>query len=126
MKVKKGQSMVEIAIVLPILLLLLCAIIDFGRILYASMHLNLVTQEAVRMSSLGSSDNEIDNYINTNVDLPDKDTIVVNISPNDLTRNPGDYVTLKITYEVNYITPIISNFIPSPFEVSTQSTMRVE
>ncbi len=126
MKIKKGQAMVEIAIVLPILILLLCSIIDFGRILYSSMHLNLITQEAVRMSALGNSDYEIGTYINTNVDLPDKDTIVIDISPIDSVRNSGDYVTLKITYEINYITPIISSFIPSPFEVSTQSTMRVE
>jgi Flp pilus assembly protein TadG len=126
MKIKKGQAMVEMAIILPIFLLLLCAVLDFGRILYASINLNMITQEAVRMGGLGKSDYDILQYINEEVTLPDKDTMIVNIEPSDLSRNSGDYVTLKITYEINYITPIIGNVIASPFEVVTQSTIRVE
>jgi Flp pilus assembly protein TadG len=126
MKIKRGQAMVEIAIILPIFLLLLCAVLDFGRILYASINLNMITQEAVRMGGLGKSDYEIMQYVNEEVKLPDKETMIVNIDPSDALRNSGDYVTLKITYEVKYITPIIGNIINSPFEVVTQSTIRVE
>lgn len=126
MKKRKGQAMVELALVLPILLLLLCAIIDFGRILYASIHLNMITQEAVRMGGLGKSDYEIVQFIDEKVDLVDKDKIQTIINPSDLQRDSGDYVTLNITYEVKYITPIINVFIPSPFEINTQSTIRVE
>lgn len=126
MRKKNGQAMVEIAIILPIFLLLLCAVVDFGRILYASIHLNMITQEAVRMGGLGKNDYEMVGFVNDNVDLPEEDTIIVDISPNGLTRKSGDYVTLKITYKINYITPIIGAFIPSPFEVITQSTIRVE
>lgn len=126
MRKEDGQAVVEIALVLPILLILLCGIIDFGRILYASIHLNMVTQEAVRLAGLGKSDYEVVQFVNDKVDLADKDTIKIDISPNDLGRNSGDYATLKITYEVKYITPIINVFIPSPFEVNTQSTIRVE
>jgi Flp pilus assembly protein TadG len=35
MKSEKGQAAVEFALVLPILLLLILGIIDFGRILYS-------------------------------------------------------------------------------------------
>ncbi|SHH95359.1 TadE/TadG family type IV pilus assembly protein [Clostridium grantii] len=126
MKIKKGQAMVEIAIILPIFLLLLCAVLDFGRILYASINLNMITQEAVRMGGLGKSDYEIMQYVNEQVKLPDKDTMIVNINPSDSSRDSGDYLTLKITYEVKYITPIIGNVINSPFQVVTQSTIRVE
>ncbi|GAA0182623.1 hypothetical protein SH2C18_49690 [Clostridium sediminicola] len=126
MKKRKGQAMVELALVIPILLLILCAIIDFGRILYASIHLNMITQEAVRMGGLGKSDYEIVEFIDQKVDLVDKDKIQTNITPSDLQRSSGDYVTLNITYEVKYITPIINIFIPTPFEINTQSTIRVE
>jgi len=123
---KKGQSMVEIALVLPILLLLLCGIIDFGRILYASIHLNMVSQEAVRMGGLGKSDSDIVQYVNDTVALVNKDAIIVNITPNDNDRKSGEYVKVKITYEVKYITPIIGAFIPSPFQINTESTIRIE
>jgi hypothetical protein len=86
----------------------------------------MITQEAVRMGGLGKSDYEIMQYVNEEVKLPDKETMIVNIDPSDALRNSGDYVTLKITYEVKYITPIIGNIINSPFEVVTQSTIRVE
>ena len=126
MRKKRGQAVVEIALVLPILLLLLCGIIDFGRILYSSIHLNMVSQEAVRMGGLGKSDSEIVQYVNDEVDLGDKDTITVNITPNDYDRKSGDYVTVKITYKVKSITPIIATFVPAPYQVNTQSTIRIE
>ena len=126
MRKENGQAVVELALVLPILLLLLCGIIDFGRILYASIHLNMVSQEAVRMGGLGKSDFEITQYINETVDLSDKDTIEVIITPNDSERKSGDYVKVKIIYGVKYLTPIIGAFIPSPFQVNTESTIRIE
>ncbi|MCY6371178.1 TadE/TadG family type IV pilus assembly protein [Clostridium ganghwense] len=123
---KKGQAILETALVLPIILIVFCGIIDFGRIFHASTHLNMVTQEAVRLAGLGENDSEIVQFVNDKVYLVDKDTIQIDITPNSLLRKSGDYVTVKITYKVNYITPIISTFLPSPFEVNTQSTIRVE
>lgn len=46
-KKENGQSVVEMALVLPVLLLLLVGIIDFGRVFYYYSHLNLATQETV-------------------------------------------------------------------------------
>lgn len=126
MKKRKGQAVIEIALVLPILLLTFCAIADFGRILYASTHLNIVTQEAVRLAGLGKSDSEIKDYVSNNVQLVDKDAVSVSITPSESSRKSGDYATVKITYKVKYITPLISTILPSPFNVNTQSTIRVE
>ncbi|WBW95545.1 TadE/TadG family type IV pilus assembly protein [Oceanirhabdus sp. W0125-5] len=126
MRKEKGQAVVEIALVLPILLVLLCGVIDFGRILYASIHLNMVSQEAVRMGGLGKSDSAIVEYVNDTVDLANKDTISVNITPNDSNRSSGEYVTVQINYQVKYITPIIGVFISTPYNVSTKSTIRIE
>jgi len=126
MKNENGQAILETALILPILLLLLCGIIDFGRILYASTHLNMVTQEAVRLAGFGKTDSEIAQFVNENVELNDKDTITVNVTPVYAERKSGDYATLNISYGVKYVTPIISSFLPSPFVVNTQSTIRVE
>lgn len=126
MRKKKGQAILEVALVLPIILLLFCGIVDFGRILQASTHLNMVSQEAVRLAGLGSRDSEIISFVNNEVILKDKETIVVTITPQDSYRESGDYVTLKISYPVNYITPLMNVFLPSPYVVNTQSTIRVE
>lgn len=123
---RKGQAILEFALVLPIFLLILCAIADFGRILYSSAHLNLITQDAVRLASLRKSDNEIISYIKNNVYLIDKSDIAINITPVESYRKSGEYTTIKISYEIKYVTPFIKLILPSPFYVNTQSTIRVE
>jgi Flp pilus assembly protein TadG len=126
MRRKKGQAVVEIALVLPILLFVLCGIVDFGRILYASSHLNIVSQEAVRLGGIGSKDYEIAEFVNNKVHLADKDSMIVKITPTDLQRKSGDYITVNISYQVKYITPLMNTILPSPFNVITGSTIRVE
>lgn len=125
-KKNKGQALLETVMVLPLLLLFFCAIIDFGRILHASVSLNSVAQETVRLAGLGKLDSEVSQFAYNNTALNNKDALKVNISPTYANRRPGDYVTVKIDYEVKYITPLINLILPSPFIVHTQSTTRVE
>jgi Flp pilus assembly protein TadG len=47
-KSERGQSMVEFALVLPILLLLLCGIIDFGWLYYNQVMLSNAAREGAR------------------------------------------------------------------------------
>lgn len=126
MKKKKGQAILEVALVLPILIFVFCAMVDFGRILYSSAHLNMVTQEAVRLAGLGKSDDEIVQFVSDKVSLVDKNSVKTDITPDDLNRKSGDYVTVKIIYNIKYITPFMNKIFPSPFEVAVQSTIRVE
>lgn len=126
MRRKKGQALIEIALVLPILLVIICGIADFGRIFYSEIHLNMISQDAVRMAGLGRTDQAIVQFVSSNVLLSDKDTLQVAVTPNDLTRKSGDFVTVKITYKVKYITPLMNKILPSPFAINTQSTIRVE
>lgn len=126
MRKNKGQALIETALVLPIFLMFFCSIIDFGRILQANSQLNLVTQESVRLAGLGRTDSEIIQYAYDKTELDNKSSLVVNISPDYTVRKSGDYVTVKISYDVKYITPLIGFILPSPFKVNTSSTIRVE
>lgn len=126
MKKKKGQAIMETALMLPLVLFMLCAIVDLGRILYTSAQLNLVNQEAVRMAGLGKTDSEISSYVKEKVLVSDKDLIGTSITPNQLNRTSGDYVTVNVTCEVKYITPFMNKILPSPLIIRTESTIRVE
>jgi len=126
MKKKKGQSMVEIALALPLLVFLLCGIIDFGRILYAGETLNLINQEAVRKAGLGKTNAEVTEYVKNNCPLADKDTIVVAFNPTSQPRSSGTYVTVTLKYEVKYITPVMKFIIGDTFTINNKSTIRVE
>lgn len=126
MKKKKGQAVLEMALVLPIMLLVFCAIIDFGRILYTSASLNLVSQEAVRLAGLGKSDSEVYKYVYDKTYLNDKNLMERKLTPDETLRKSGDYVTLEIKYPIKYITPLMSKFLPSPYKVYVKSVIRVE
>lgn len=126
MRKHKGQAILELALVLPIILIIFCAIVDFGRILHSSTQLNLVAQEAVRLGGLGKSDSEVVSFVKDNSTLKDVDKINVVLTPEYVNRKSGDYLTLKITYEVKYITPLMNIFLPSPYKIAAESTIRVE
>jgi len=125
-KDEKGQSMVEMALLLPILLLLLVGIFDFGRVLYHYMHLHLATQETVRLGGLGKKDTEITNFAKKYVQLGDSTQLKVVISPTESHRKSGQYVTVTLEYPLQIVTPFISSLLPSPIAIKTASTIRVE
>lgn len=134
-KRRKGQAIVELALALPIVAILLCAIVDFGRVLYAGVTLNMVSQEAARKASLGSSDHDVELYVWANSLLNNSNTIDVDCTPElpvsvpPAHRSSGTYVTVTLKYNVQYITPLLKvnfPFIPSPFLVISKSTIRLE
>jgi hypothetical protein len=130
MKNEKGQSMVEFALILPLLLLLLCGIFDMGRLMFTYMNLHLTTQETVRQGGLGASDSEMVSFARERVLVQDPNQLQVGITfediDNDTKRDSGENVTVTLEYPMEFITPILSEVIPSPIMVSTNSTIRVE
>lgn len=52
----RGQSLVEFALVVPIFLLLLCGILDFGVVLYSRMTVINAAREAARAATLMAGD----------------------------------------------------------------------
>jgi len=125
-KKEDGQSMVETALVLPVLIILLVGMFDFGRIFYTYTHLHLAAQEAVRVGGLGGNDSEITAFTKSYVNINDPENLVVGVSPDDSTRVSGDYVTVTLDYPMESFTPFISSLLPSAFTVHTESTIRVE
>ncbi|WP_246943560.1 TadE/TadG family type IV pilus assembly protein [Bacillus pinisoli] len=126
MKDQKGQSLVEMALLLPVLLLILVGIIDVGRVLYSYSHLHLATQETVRLAGLGKSDQEITQFARDYLHIGDASTLQVTITPNEQNRSSGEYVSVTLHYPLQLLTPIISKIIPSPVQLQADSTIRVE
>jgi Flp pilus assembly protein TadG len=122
---ERGQSLIEFAVILPLLLLLLCGMFDFGRLMYAYMQLNNVAQETVRLGGLGKSDVQMTDFAKSYVTVVDPSQLQVTITPTDTVRHSGDYVTVKLQFPLAFMTPIMSNLIPNPV-VKANSTIRVE
>jgi Flp pilus assembly protein TadG len=124
-KDEKGQSLVEFAIAVPVLLLFLVGIFNFGIIMYTYLNMNITAQEASRLAGLGRSDTEIVQYARDHASLKNPDLLGVNITPDDSTRKPGDYVTVTLKYSLDNLTPIFDQFLSS-ITLSAKSTVRVE
>ena len=122
---EEGQSLTEFALLLPLLLLLICGILDFGRVMYAYLHLNMAAQETVRLAGLGKGDSEITTFAKNYEQLGDPNLLKVTISPIQTSRKPGDYVKVTLSYTLSYLTPLVSNILPKPI-ITVDSTIRVE
>jgi len=122
---EKGQSLTEFALLVPLLLLLICGIVDFGRVMYGYLHLNMAAQETVRLGGLGKTDAEMITFAKGYVKLGSTDKLKITISPTQATRKSGQYISVKLEYPVSYLTPLISSLFPLPV-VRADSTIRVE
>lgn len=94
-KKEDGQSLVEFALALPLILMLLVGVIDFGRVIHTHLQLELVTQEAVRLGGLGETDEVIRTYAKNQFSAGDSSQLTVNISPSGV-RQSGTYVTVTL------------------------------
>ncbi|MGJ7919181.1 TadE/TadG family type IV pilus assembly protein [Neobacillus sp. LXY-4] len=124
MRSEKGQSLVEFALVLPVLLLLLFGIVDFGRIFHAYLTIDQAGREAARVASIGNDDGVIKNTAINYGESINLQGSQVTINPPS-TRASGDEVEITIIYPIDFLTPVIGDIV-SPLTLTDKTTMRVE
>lgn len=129
---EKGQAMVEFALVLPLLLLILCGILDFGWLFYNQLMLNNADREATRVIVVNSSASDptslailtVNKASNGFFNANNCAATVTYTNPN--TKTDGD-VTVVLTYKMNILTPVLGIFNGSQVKVLTSSvTMKME
>ena len=123
-KSNRGQALVEFALMLPVLMLLVVGMMDFGLIINQHMVVAEAAREGARSAALGESDAEVIVVAKKAASQINISQLKVSISPQE-TRIKGDGVTVNISNPVT-ITPILSRFFPSNFTVQGSATMRVE
>ena len=124
MRSEKGQAMVEFALVVPLLVMLLFGIIDFGRIFHTYLAIDHASREAARVASIGESDATIVSTAVTNAASVSLKSGQVSVSPGG-TKSSGSDVTITITYPISFLTPVVSS-ITGPITLSSSTVMRVE
>lgn len=107
---EKGQALVEFVIILPVVLLLILGVIDFGRIVYEKNNLESIASDVVTFYKNGKTSNEIENIINSNENKDIKITIT----------NEEDYVIITVNHKISPIAPGISKLFKKAFDVSTK------
>jgi Flp pilus assembly protein TadG len=126
LKEQRGQSLTEFAIIAPVLLLLVFGIVDLGRFLYEYLHLQMASQEAVRLGGFGRTDAEIESFARSYTGESDPAALKVTVTPPDTGRDSGDYVTVTLEAPFEFVTPLAADIIPGFGGVTAKSTIRVE
>jgi len=116
-KSEKGQSMVEFALVLPILILLVCGILDFGWIFANQLAAENASREAARQCAVDSTADA--QAIVTDI-APTLDGAVATVSVS------GSELKVTVTCSVPVLTGIGSTFLGSTYTVTAETTMRKE
>jgi Flp pilus assembly protein TadG len=102
-----GAAAVEFALLLPLLLLLLFGIIDFGRALNAQITLTQAAREGARLAALGNTTAGVDSgtiAAGTGLNLSDSNVSVTSACPSNFA--PGSNAIVTVTYSFAFVTPV--------------------
>ncbi|WP_274363981.1 TadE/TadG family type IV pilus assembly protein [Paenibacillus thermotolerans] len=125
-KDERGQALTEFAIIAPVMLLLVFGIVDLGRYMYGYLNLQLAAQETVRKGSFGYTDAELAAFARSYMKVKDPALLAVTVTPDDRTRDSGDYVTVTLQEPFTFVTPIVGELLPVRPNIRAYSTIRVE
>jgi hypothetical protein len=146
----KAQSLVEFALLLPVLLLLLLVAIDFGRALYAWVVIQNSARVGANFAGLNSDAWELNiatvqdeyettvlsDFLSANCDVPDPDDIpepvftdgpdtAVSGGPTDTNYDVGDTVVVELGCDFHLITPFITAVLGDPVAIAGRSEFRI-
>ena len=126
-KQNKGQALVETALVLPIIIILLMGIVDFGMLFNNYIMVSTASREAARCAAVGGTDAEITAVINGLTATLVAADRTVTITPALSLRKNGVQTTITVNYNYHLITPIIgAMFSNGVAPLQSKTVMRVE
>ncbi len=123
----RGQTLLEFALVVPVFLMLVFAVIDFGHLFYVEMTMENAVRQAGRYATTG---NHLADPKNPGQNLSRVNSIIqsiqqaangLNVPSNSITISsvgggagsaggPGDTVTISVNTGVQMMTPLIAPF----------------
>jgi hypothetical protein len=118
---------VELALVIPLLIIILFGIIEFGRVFHSYLIITHASREGARVGVVGQSNEAIEQRVQEAAPLANMDKLTTGISPfGQAARTPGVPLTITVDYEVELFTPVLSSILINPVPLQAQTTMRME
>lgn len=129
---EKGQALVEFSLLVPIFLILLFAIVDFGMGFYSWITVTNAAREGARLGAVLATQQEIETRVYDSVDLPNEATKMT-VTVTNAQGQPGESVVVKVDYKYDLITPLAGllqfvsgNTIGPTLTFSSTAEMRLE
>lgn len=132
---EKGQALAEFALLVPIFMLLLFAIVDFGMGFYSWITVTNAAREGARLGAVLATEQQIEDRVYQTSDLPNEATNMTVTVTNaaDVGGQPGESVVVKVDYNYDLITPLaglvqmLSGSVLGPtLTLSSTAEMRLE
>src|SRR5262245_30316943 len=99
----RGAAAIELALILPILLVMIFGVIDFGRVINTQMTLTEASREAARALAFGQTPLTRAQQVTGTTD-----TQLVSTTACPASATPGSTATVTLKQTYTYITPIMA------------------
>jgi Flp pilus assembly protein TadG len=127
---QRGQSAVEFALVVPVFLILMLSIVDFGWALRSWITVTNSAREAARLGAVGATCDDIkQRAVDTSAGL----LTLSDVTAQNCQGDPGTNLEVTVSYEYSWITPLgglLTTFsggsLPSTITMTSSSDMRIE
>ncbi len=145
LRCERGQTLVEFALLVPVLLLLIFGAIEFGRVFHATHVITSAAREGARAAAVHKGNTEIADKVKdaasslvdpSNVIIKDNSAyqntqpavnqVIFTIDKYDLSQRDVGEVTIKIKTKIKIIVPIINSILGNEKVISSEAVMRLE
>jgi len=130
-KREDGQSLVEFALVVPIFLLVLFSIVDFGMAFHAWITVTNSAREGARVGAVRASSADIEQRVRDTATSLDQANLSVGIT--NAGGLPGESVVVDVSYDYSLMTPLADllnmvsgGTIPDTLNLDSTADMRLE
>lgn len=120
----RGQALVEFAVVLPVFLLILAGVIDFGLGLYSQMTVINAAREGARLAIVDQpfSKADVTNRVQAMTGGLDQSNLTVNVTCQAACAS-GDTVVVRVDYDYHMLWPLAFG---NSIDLSSTVQMRIE
>ena len=109
---RKGQALVEFVLILPVLILILFSIVDFGNIFYSKYDLQNQSSDIIRLINEGKRIDEV--------------VLIYNDFNIDMSIYKENYKLVEISRDVNIMSPVMQLVFSKNYKVSTKRVIVYE
>jgi len=125
-KNQRGQALLEMALVLPLLIVIIFSLVELGRFGHASLSLQYAAREGARTAITGAEDEFVrERIINAATALHDSE-LVITLLPSRNERVSGDELRVIVDYQLDVYFPLLAAVFPDPFPLQGKAVMRLE